>query len=113
MKTSPASSRHLSIFFIDMHYHLEQTGLFSKIGLKKTGRPQCSLIVFCSLSDASITQTEVATVLERVWNEAPLGYGGRKDSIKLTMLTGEVQMWFTTSTEEIVVTGCIEVYGFK
>jgi hypothetical protein len=43
MKVPPASSRHLSAFAVDMDYHLEQTGLFTKIIIKKTGLPKCAL----------------------------------------------------------------------
>ena len=113
MKAPPASSRYLSVFAIDVDHHLEQTGLFSRITIKKTGLPKCALNIICVLADGSNTQAEVAAVLEQVWNEAPLGYYGGENSYKTTALTGEVQMQFTTSTEEVSVTGRIEVTGFK
>lgn len=113
MKAPPASSRHLSNFAIDVDYHLEQTGLFSRIIIKKTGLPKCALNIICSLTDDSTTQAEVATTLERVWNEAPLAYSDGESSYRITTLTGEVQMQFATSTFEASVTGRIEVIGFK
>jgi hypothetical protein len=113
MKAPPASSRHLSAFAIDVDYHLEQTGLFSRIAIKKTGLPKCALSIICSLADDSITQAEVAMALERVWKEVPLAYSDDENSYRITTLTGEVQMQFVTSTFEASVTGRIEVIGFR
>ncbi|MBV9865741.1 MAG: hypothetical protein JO316_10345 [Abitibacteriaceae bacterium] len=103
----------MSAFAIDVHYHLEQTGLFSKITIKKTGLPKCAFNIICSLADGSITQAEVTAVLEQVWNEAPLGYYKGENSYKLTASTEEVQMQFATSTAEASITGRIEVVGFQ
>ncbi|HEX8235882.1 MAG TPA: hypothetical protein VF600_07995 [Abditibacteriaceae bacterium] len=51
MKVPPASSRHFSAFAIDVDHHLEQTGLFSRITIKKTGLPKYALNIICSLAD--------------------------------------------------------------
>ena len=65
------------------------------------------------LADSSVTQEKVSASLEQVWNEAPLGYYGGKNSYKITTATGEVQMQFATSTDETIITGRIKVIGFK
>ena len=113
MPTTPASSRYLSDFSVDLHHHLEQTGLFSQVAIKKTGLRQCALNVICTVTDGSKTQQEVAEVLERVWVEAPIGYAGGANSCRVTMATGEVQMHFVVTDDQVSVTGRIEVLGFK
>lgn len=117
MKSPPASSRHLSAFGTDVYYHLEQTGLFSRITVKKTGLPECALVVVCSLANGSVTQAEVSATLERVWNEAPLGYNDGENVYKITVSTTvstkKVQMEFATSTSGASVTGRIDVIGFN
>lgn len=113
MKSPPASSRHLSAFGTDIYYHLEQTGLFSRITVKKTGLPECALVVVCSLANGSVTQAEVSAALERVWNEAPLGYNDGENMYKITVSTEKVQMEFATSTSGASVTGRIDVIGFN
>lgn len=112
MKIPAASSRHLSAFAIDMEYHLEQTGLFSRIDIKKTGLPKCALVIVCSLADFSITKAKIAEALERVWNEAPLGYYGEKNFYQVT-IEEQVKMDFSTATDEANVTGRIEVIGLE
>lgn len=112
MESAPINSRNLSAFALDIHYYLEQTGLFSKIKTKKTGQANCALIVIGRIANASTTQEEVAQTLERIWHEAPLGYGHQHDSYKITLLTGEVQMQFATRTDLATVTGRIEISGF-
>ncbi len=112
MSVPPANSRYLSAFAIDLQHHLEQTGLFSRIQVRKTGLPQRALIVICSLSDGTQTQEEVARILEKVWHEAPIPYEGSTNSHKITTLTGEVQFVFAIA-DEVSVTGLIEVLGFK
>ncbi len=112
MKLLPASSRHLSAFALDVHHCLEETGLFSKIHIKKSGLPESGLTVICTMADSSTKQKEVAAMLERVWNETPR-YGSEQDTCKITSLTGEVQMHCSTATEELRVTVHLEVLGFK
>ncbi len=113
MPTTPASSRYLSDFSVDLHHYLEQTELFSKIIILKTGLRQCALNVVCTVADSSKTQQEIAETLERVWREAPIGYAGGANSCRVTMATGEVQMHFVVADNEVNVTGRIEVLGFK
>ena len=112
MSVPPASSRHLSAFAIDLDYHLEQTDLFSRIKIKKTGSPQRALIVSCSLRDETKTQKEVAQILEKVWHEAPIPYAMGENSHKITFTNGEVQFVFVIE-DEVRITGLVEVIGFE
>ena len=112
MSVPLANSRYLSAFAIDLQHHLEQTDLFSRINVRKTGLSQCALNIVCSLSDEMKTQEEVAQILEKVWHEAPIPYQGSMNSHKITFATGEVQLVFTV-VDEVRVTGRIEVLGFK
>lgn len=113
MKPFPANSRTLSAFAIDIEDELERTGLFSKISIKKTGLSNCALNIICTIENPSALQDEVAQILDRVWKEARIGYNEGQDSHKVSTSTGEVQLQFSTATEEVMVTGRIEVMGFR
>jgi hypothetical protein len=99
---------------LDIEHYLEQTGLFSRIQLEKTGEPQRALLVRCQLLDPATLPATVIEHLERVWADAPLGYGGEYDAYEFQQNLDEVQMNFVTvASYSIVVTGEIVAGGFR
>jgi hypothetical protein len=114
LRNARSSSRDLSAFALDVEYYLGQTGLFSRIELKKTGEPQRALLVRCQLRDSYTLMAAVVEQLQRVWVEAPLGYDGKYDIYQLWHDTGVVQMNFVTvRSPDVVITGEIVVDGFR
>ncbi|MGA7731060.1 MAG: hypothetical protein WCD37_07280 [Chloroflexia bacterium] len=114
LRNANSSSKNLSAFSLDIEHYLKQTGIFSRIQLKKTGEPQRALLVRCQLSDPSTSPSTVVEQLQRVWAEAPLGYGGKYDAYELQQDSHAVQMNFVTvGSHGIVVTGEIVVSGFR
>ena len=114
LREGEPNSRNLSAFAMDVVYYLEQTGLFAKIIDKKTGDPACALVVTCRLHDPSTSPAEVAQRLVRVWDDAPLGYGGAYDAHEVAEHPDRVEMRFVSMAGYgAVVTGLIEVTGFQ
>lgn len=108
------NSRNLSCFAIDVEAYLTQTDLFSKIRMKKTGAPTCALVVRCTLVDPATSPATIVAGLERVWIEAPLGYGDGCDAYEFETQADSVHMHFlTVASYGMVVTGRIEVTGFN
>ena len=114
LREGQPNSRNLSAFVMDVDAYLEQTGLFAKITYKKSGDPACALVVTCRLRDPSRPPAEVAQRLVRVWDDAPLGYGGAYDAHEVAEHADRVEMRFVTmASYGAVVTGLIEVTGFQ
>lgn len=109
MKTIPASSRQLSAFALDIEFELMQTSLFSKVSIKKSGMPECALVVTCALKNGTTTTTEVSTLLEHLWEES-LMYQGSENTSRIVASSERVTLEF--ATDDPRVTGCIEVSGF-
>jgi hypothetical protein len=113
LREGQPNSRTLSAFALDVDAYLEQTGLFAKIAHTKSGDPACALVVTCRLHNPSTLPAEVAQRLVRVWDDAPLGYGGAYDAYDVAAHPGRVELRFVTmASNGVVVTGLIEVTGF-
>ena len=81
--------------------------------MKRTGQPECALLVTCTLTDPATTQSKVAETLARVWAEAPIGYGSDDDAFEITQRVDYVRLEFVTITSYgVVVTSLIDVMGF-
>jgi hypothetical protein len=114
LQNSRPSSRNLSAFVLDVQHYLEQTGLFSRIQSKKSGEPQCALLVRCQIRDPATSPSTVAEQLKRARVEAPLGYGGEYDAYEFQENSDSVQMDFVTvASYGVVVTGRIVVTGLR
>ena len=114
LREGQPNSRNLSAFAIDVGAYLDQSGLFAKITHKKSGDPACALVVTCRLHDPSRPPAGVAQRLGRVWDDAPLGYGGAYDAYEVAEYPDRVEMWFVTmASSGAIVTGLIEVTGFQ
>jgi hypothetical protein len=114
LRNSHSSSRNLSAFALDLDHYLEQTGLVSRIVIKKTGQAERSLLVTCQILEATTSQSKVIETLKQIWTEAPLGYGGKYDSYEVQQNGDAVQMDFVTvSSDGVSVTGSIIITGFE
>ncbi len=103
------SSRELSAFAHDAGYHLEEGGLLRVAKVTKTGDPRCALKIACIALGNYPTGSIVAEEIERVWHEAPLGFGGA-DLIDTDVRPHLVTANFVAQSDDLgTVTGKIEV----
>ena len=100
----------LSAFGDDVRYHLEDTELLRVVKVKKTGEPRCALTFDCIALSGRASGKAIANAIERVWREAPLGFGLAEDFIQTEVGPDLVTATFVSQGDEIgTITGRIEV----